>query len=373
MSSIVYVDDKADDWLASLPENVRQTFRDFDPKEEAKAAFEAASASDLWVFDFFYSDDRTQQIALDEDNGLSLFQKWRRLKLEERPPAALVSSDLESAVGSDISPGRGHILAQRASVEWVGEKSQATAEFLVGLADASNAIQKSIMAITSTDRAGDRPLNEEICLRLLNAPKESPWRTSAERQLDRARPPLLSSVSEPQAKARLLLAWLLHNVLPYPSFLISAQHAAARLGLKTESFALLSQAEANDLGRMLQAARYEGPLAASSPDKWWRAGIDDIVWGFSQGKVDYIEGLSAAAGAVPINMLDIEDPVVVSNPDLVETDEIASAKDCVRAQDEHFPPDVPPAWVKLADVRDHADLAEKVVFEDRELLNVHSQ
>ncbi|TPL49895.1 hypothetical protein [Mesorhizobium sp. B2-4-6] len=377
MTSIVYVDDDADGLLGSLSEEYQRLFRTFNPnnKEEANAAFEAAAESDLWVFDFFYSNDRTQQSALEEDNGLSLFQKWRRLKLEERPPTALVSSDLERAIGPGIPRARAHVLAQRAGVEWVGDKTQASAAVLVELADASSAIQKAVGALVSDDKAtnADRITNEETCLRLLNLPKDSSWRSSAERHLDRARPPQLSSVSHPQAKARLLLAWLLHNVFPYPSFLITSYQSAIRLGITTASFDSLSRDETSDLGHQLRAVRYQGPFGTVGADRWWRAGIDDIVWNFSQSKIGYAEALRVAAGGVPIRLLEIDDPVIVSDVDLVETTEIASARDCVRAQDEHFPSDVPPAWVKLVDAREHAELGEKVIFEDRELLAVTAQ
>jgi hypothetical protein len=67
-------------------------------------------------------------------------------------------------------------------------------------------------------------------------------------------------------------------------------------------------------------------------------------------------------------MLGQREPVIVSDADLVETSEIAETSDCVRAQDDDFPPDVDPAWVRIDLAREDARLAAKVVFDDRELL-----
>lgn len=365
MPTIVYIDDDPEDFLSVLEDGDRANFNDFDPTkdEQRQPAFQAAATADLWVFDYFYSDQRTQAEALENDNGLTTFQKWKRLMKEERPPTALVSSDLEQAIGPGVPTGRDHVLAHRAGVEWVATKSKESAEFLVALASASEKIRKDVEAA-----AGGKISNEQLCLKLLNAPEKVKWRGSAERQLDRARPPQLSSVAQPQAKARVLLSWLLHSVLPYHSFLINPRQAAAKLGVTNDTMSRLEDDSKTSLARDLKAARYTGPLSANYPTRYWRAAVDDIVWRISQEKKPYADGLKLEAAGIQLDMLTIEDPVVVSNVDLIETDEIASSRACVRVQDEYFPPDVPPAWVKLEVARENADIIDKIVFEDRELL-----
>jgi hypothetical protein len=367
MTSIVYVDDSADDLLHLLPEAQRHAFTTFNPKGDAGEAvvITPPAESDLWVFDYFYSEDRSANTAVSEENGLSTFQKWRRVRLEDRPPTALVSSDLESAIGPDVPRSLAHILAQRAGVEWVGNKNEETAKFVVALAEASEAVQSA-----QGPEKGQKLSNEEFCLRLLAAPTGVAWRNSAERQVDRARPPHLVAAA-PRPRARLLLGWLLNGVLPYPSFLIRLPHAAARLGITPQSLQhLMAEPTKSELGQSLAATLYNGPLNGSYPVRFWRAGIDDVVWQLSQNNAVYEAGLREAANGIPFEMLNVEDPVVVSDPDLIETDKIASASMCVRAQDEHFPPDVPPAWVSIQDARDHDDLMDKVIFEDRGLVEM---
>jgi hypothetical protein len=65
-----------------------------------------------------------------------------------------------------------------------------------------------------------------------------------------------------------------------------------------------------------------------------------------------------------------DEPVLVSDADLVETGEVAHAQECVRITDEDFPANVEPAWVRIADVRENRDLAAKVIFEDRDLVEM---
>lgn len=73
-------------------------------------------------------------------------------------------------------------------------------------------------------------------------------------------------------------------------------------------------------------------------------------------------------GQEQIDFLTQNDPVIRSDADLVETDEIVEARLCVRATDEDFPADVEPAWVLISEVRDNRKLAAKVIFEDQEVL-----
>src|SRR5688572_7890061 len=99
MPKIVYVDDQPQDLLGVVPAELISEFVEFDPRDDAGAAYEAARDASLWVFDFFYgavlADTDT---VLHRENGLSLFQKWRHLAGENRPATALVSSDLSAAL-----------------------------------------------------------------------------------------------------------------------------------------------------------------------------------------------------------------------------------------------------------------------------------
>jgi len=99
--------------------------------------------------------------------------------------------------------------------------------------------------------------------------------------------------------------------------------------------------------------------------RWWGAGIDAIEWGLPRQKEARTQALRQLVAPVALVELEFSDPVVVSDADLVETDEIAPASDCVRASDEHFPPQAAPAWVKITDAKQDRALARKVRQEDQ--------
>lgn len=74
------------------------------------------------------------------------------------------------------------------------------------------------------------------------------------------------------------------------------------------------------------------------------------------------------AGATAIEWLLQSEPVLLSDANLVETDEVVEARECVRVTDEDFPANVDAAWVRIEAAREDRQLEAKVVYEDRDLL-----
>lgn len=372
MPDIVYVDNEPNELVqkATLEQKARIRPFVFDKSnpEENEAAFAAASDASLLLFDFFLLDEQVP--SENSENGLSLFNKWRSVISADRPVTVLVSSDLEKAIGEPIGPvERHHVLAQRLGVEWIGDKSdQAIADTIarvIALADASIAIRQVLEAVEGNDSGDSAPLHvERICFDVLGASKDARWANSAQRQVDRARPPRIETPSAGFGAARPIVAWLVGHALPYPSFLISDAQAAVRLGLTPASFRSLVEAKAEAFGLVC----YDGPLRSFLKRRWWRAGIDDLVWKESQGPEPYRERLQNFAGAIQLDWLEMADPVVVADDRLVETEDIADASQCVRATDEDFPSNVDPAWVSLEEAKGDRILAAKVIFDDRPLL-----
>lgn len=115
---------------------------------------------------------------------------------------------------------------------------------------------------------------------------------------------------------------------------------------------------------------YKGVLADFDGRRWWSSGIDAVAWDLPRRPEKRTNTLGELTAPTELVELAIVDPVIVSDPDLVETDEVAPAAECVRAADEHFPAHAPPAWVKIADAKRDKALARSVKFEDqRELID----
>jgi hypothetical protein len=364
---IVYVDDDYDTLLSLLEHSERNLFVAASPDDERtlESLFSKAKDADLWLFDFFLepeapSTGSQNELNILRENGLSIFQKWRHAVQDARPFTALISSDLEKAVGQSPRFERRHILAERIGVEWVADKTGADLRQIIALYNAARELR-----LQCDQWQEGTPYLRFLATEVLKLP-HCGWSRSAERQIDRARPPLSSHMPSSYAKAREILSWLLAKVLPYASFLLTERQAAVRIGVSLETFRTLNAAEkANSLSMQLAGAQYIGPLNSFHGARWWRAGIDHLVWEASQGGLSYTDFLVSKADGQELIFLTQADPVVVYDADLIETDEIAESTDCVRAQDEDFPADADPAWVKCSDLEGDRNLAAKVFLEDK--------
>lgn len=374
MSDIVYIDDEPEEFLSQADAiRARVKYVKFQKSENLNEAFEVAKDAALWLFDFYLIDPDHGDYR--DENGLSLFQKWKTA-MGGRPTTVVVSNALERALGEP--PGRierRHVIAQKHGVEWLGSKGADTADRIKQLADASIIIGKSLdLSFSGTGKAGVVDLRN-LCFAVLRAPESEGWAESAMRQIDRARPPREVSTPSDTLKAQAVIGWLLAHVLPYPSFLLTDRQAALRLQITPDSFRTLvetvggTNVRGGEYQGKFLASRYDGPLSSFLGPRWWRAGIDDFAWHLSQDSAGFRPALEALVETGALTWLDQSEPVLVSGTDLIETDEIAEASDCVRVTDEDFPAGVDPVWVRIVEARSDRKLAAKVVYEDRELLD----
>jgi hypothetical protein len=386
-SDIIYIDDEPQHLLAAAKAvRAGKRFAEFMPPDLDGAGAEAAVAN-LWVFDFYNDDEERKKPSLrgTASNGLSVFQQFRQLVGDARPPAVVVSNHLEAALGSDINPARRHILAEEFGVEWVAPKTlgnggDVIAEILA-LADAAETLRASSARLKA---AGPSEYVAELCHLALKLPQNVEWQRAAIREASGWRPPIwleggedhrVQSLREELAidpeirSVRGVIAWMLRQVLPYPSFLVRDRHVAVRLGISLPCLRAVNEA-ASGLSKSLKRVRYKGVLSDFDAPRWWGAGVDAIEWGLPRQREARSESLRQLCAPIPLVELEVADPVVVSDADLVETDEIAAAADCVRASDEHFPAEAAPAWVKIVDAKQDKALARKVRQEDqRELVD----
>lgn len=372
MPDIVYVDNDPDSFTHLIPELEENRVGTFIYSEEypAEDALEPAKEAKVWLFDFFLVEPAHAQSK--DENGLSLFQKWQAAVVEGRPTTVLISSALESAVKEPLGPvERHHVVAQRRGVEWIGDKSIETWRRVVQLADGATVIGDALKPAQEEGKPLGTYELEQLCYDVLQVPKDAAWGNSAQRQVDRARPPREIPLA-PAATARALLGWLISHVLPYPSYLLTDAQAALRLQVAPESLRAIvdsDDADSASARELLDPSMYRGPLADFLGRRWWRAGVDDLVWNLSETEDGYRAAMEARAGKAVLIWLDHSEPVLVSTDDLVETEEVAEANDCVRVTDEDFPANVDPAWVRIDAARENRELRAKVVFEDRELLS----
>jgi hypothetical protein len=73
--------------------------------------------------------------------------------------------------------------------------------------------------------------------------------------------------------------WLCHRALPFPGLFLSDLYAAWALGISLDEFRAVVDSEAKtDWLSALEDAEYYGPLNEFVGRRWWRAGIDHLVY-----------------------------------------------------------------------------------------------
>ncbi len=378
---IVYIDDEPEGVLAEARAlRAAPRFKDYAPPVPDAAAAVAAE-SNLWVFDFFNDDSQRQNpdLAGVSSNGLGVFQQFRLLVGDARPPAVLVSNHLDEALGCDVHPSRRHILAEQAGVEWVSPKvdgKHKPIKEILSLADGVATLRALSDRLTASDASR---YAAELAMSALKLPKNASWKQTAARGVAEWRPPVWVETRPPHKavgprrghqtypelrSARDVIAWMLRQVLPYPSFLVRAPHVALRLGITMKCLSAALRAE-TALAKQVRRLAYTGILDDFDGPRWWSAGVDALAWDLQREGVDRKATLAKLLAPVQLRELKLIDPVVVSDADLVETDDIAPVAECVRATDEYFPSQATPAWVRIIDARGDVALARKVRLEDQ--------
>jgi hypothetical protein len=171
---------------------------------------------------------------------------------------------------------RVHLLARTYNLEWAFVKSP-TGGPAVTLKSAgllAGAV-KQLPTKWPPDAAGIR----QMARKLLNLPDQEPWSETAWQDAEGARPPLDELVL--RVHGLLFLRWLLSRVLSYPTFLMNRYWLASRLGATPAS---VEAALEKGLESLLKPASYTGILSGFSGRRWWRAGVELILWNLSGGK-----------------------------------------------------------------------------------------
>jgi hypothetical protein len=224
----------------------------------------------------------------------------------------------------------------------------------------------AVRRLPETWAPDDSAATEARVIGLLGLPSDGPWSAEALRDVYNCRPPL----TELSAKNHglLFLRWRLQRIMPYPCFLHDSYRLAARLRVSHES---LLGALNGKLGRWLDPVRYTGVAAGFLGNRWWRAGVEDIVWGLTDGAG--VPGsvlrskLSEVAGA-EMKPSASEAPVVGVNENYQPLPEACPSDAVIRIQPDDWPVFASQAWTTVELARQHARLRAVVVGEDLEKL-----
>ncbi|SEU24618.1 hypothetical protein [Stigmatella erecta] len=365
---ILHVDDEPDDlrgWIDEVRSQSRVQIEVCHPDDVTEQNLRNAS---LVLVDFkierWERRENAGVLALKPSNGLALLSVLQEAAyaLDKERPRAF---SLFTAVVKDVARGlvpQPHIVARAHNLEWVFSKT--TPNVVIRAQRAAELAE----AVRSLPRPwpGDSSRHASDALKKwLMIPPEVSWAEAAWDAVVRCRPPMHEFAEHTHGIG--VLRWALHRVWPYPTFLLDDAHVAARLRVDLES--LRTQLESNQkLSDLLAPVQYRGPLANFSGRRWWRAGLESIIF-------DLASSDPASTALFHSQLIEKAPGLKVFKSGLLfpVIDEVFNVKSSLAAADqvvEVVPDDWPPfadsAWALKSDLDVHAELAAVAVRDEDE-------
>ena len=327
--------------------------------------------ADLVLMDFILSNwaerDELEEVSLRPPNGLALAAVLREhADIANNSGHNYTAFAIHSAHIGDIS-ARLHttnctpyVVARLNNLEWAFDKAD-TSRFArsVALAAAVRYVSASWLAV---EAGGFATATEE----LLKLAVDAPWSNRAADDVVLCQIPL--SDFSAGTNGLLFLRWLLHGIMPYPTFLLAMHWVAARLRITPGSLRLVLEGQ-SELAIQLAACKYLGVLASFDGARWWRAAVDQYVWDLrAAGARDpdtFHAELERLAG-ITLERVEGASPAVCVDRELKPRDGLCAIETVVRLVPDLWPAYADPAYAEVDVVREDADLISIVHPLDRE-------
>jgi hypothetical protein len=348
---ILVVDDEVEDGnalgqqLAGLAEVLVRT-----PSDVKNEDLEEA---DLVLVDYDLTNWTEKDAALSAPpNGLALAGVFRQ-RIDCLPAAspkgvALYSGEVERISANLPTEARAYAVARLNNLEWVFEKGRATsATGIVSLASAVAALP------------GSWPEGAEAMAALyglLDLSPDLPFFATAAEDVAVCHPPIheLSAVTHALA----IIRWLAQRILPYPAFLMDRWALSARLRINPND--IDRAIEGTQLGEELRQVSFSGALCDLFGPHWWRAGVDDIIFNWTQG-AGGAGGIRAAVRKRVGEVAFLDGDLVAVIDDSYRPVGVAPIDQSVRLRPDDWPAFADEAWA-LADVVADSDRLRGLVL-----------
>ena len=326
--------------------------------------------ADLVLMDFFLDNwaerDKLEEVSLQPPNGLALAAVLREhADADNKSDHNYTAFAIHSAHIGDISE-RLHttnrtpsVVARLNNLEWAFDKAESSRfDQSAVLADAVRQVSAAWLAVKTGGF-------ETATAELLRLAANAPWSERAADDVVLCQIPL--SDFSAGTNGLLFLRWLLHGILPYPTFLLAMHWVAARLRITPGSLRLVLEGP-SELAIELAACQYLGVLASFDGSRWWRAAVDQYVWDLrAAGARDpdaFHRELERLAGFA-LERVDGASPAVCVDRELKPRDGLCALESVVRLVPDLWPAYADPAYAEVDLVRDDADLSSIVHPLDR--------
>jgi len=333
-------DDDLSAWAQVANANTSIELEVVHPNEVTQELLEKASVVlvDLRLDDW---EERDQApFALQLSNGLAVIPALQqKLVSSERPRAfALLTANKRNIARA--LPNRAHLLARANNIEWVFDKAPSAGSSEAALASRISELAQAVVTLQDEWPAESARGARLALEQWLGLDSSVDWYHSAWSSVRRCFPPLHGFAKHTHGMG--LLRWMLHKILPYPCFLLDEIQLAARLHVEPDSLlAALARKEA--LSKRLDAVRYRGQLSTFDGPRWWRAGVDALMFELSD---EFAGDVAAAITSFDqkLQLLPWEAAFPVLDSELKQT-KLASSADVAQVVPDDWPPYADFAWV----------------------------
>lgn len=359
MPFVLHVDDDPDElrgWEDEIRSQDRVQLEVCHPQDVMEESLRRAS---LVLVDFkldrWPQREKAGALALKPTNGIALLSVLQEAvyDLDKDSPRAFA---IYTAVVRDVARGlvpQPHIVARAHNLEWVFDKTGAD------IALRARRVAELAETVDSLPRPwpGDSPEHASGALqKWLAIPDDAAWKNAAWEAVERCHPPMHEFAEHTHGIG--VLRWALHRIWPYPTFLLDDAHLAARL--RVELASLRAQLEASEqLRSLLAPALYRGPLDTFVGRRWWRAGLESIIFDLASEDPSSIvllhDQLSKLASGLKACGFGMAFPVIDENFNV--KDFLAAADQVVEVVPDDWPPFADTAWALKSDLDSHPDLA----------------
>ncbi|WP_141327304.1 hypothetical protein [Myxococcus sp. AB025B] len=301
-------------------------------------------------------------LALRPPNGLAVLATLQE-KAHELDPKKACAYALYTAVIQDVARElvhQPHIVARAHNLEWIFEKNGAENP----IAERARRVAELAAAVESLpqDWPGEAAASATEALhKWLALPKEVPWVEAATREIRRCRPPIHEFAEHTHGIG--VVRWVLHKILPYPTFLLDEAHVAARLRVSLKS--LRAVADSAEFKALFGNASYQGQLSSFLGRRWWRAGVEHAIFeatADSPGDLVVLHNVlkEKVAG---IEKQDAPRLFPVLGQQFKTKDDLATEDTVVEVRPDDWPPFADEAWALRVDLEDAPEL-KAVAVED---------
>lgn len=251
---------------------------------------------------------------------------------------ALYSAHLDALAGQLPRETRLHVLSAALNLEWVFPKT--------GSAEAELAGQITDLARAIRDLPDGWRLepghNEHVVQGMFGLNDKSSANARAWADVVSCRPPIHELSTRSHGLA--LVRWLLHRILPYPTFLWDDARLALRLRVMPHALKTALDATADAFGEF----RYQGPLSSFGGRRWWRALFEAYLWRETQGRPFAVEEVRRVVERViggSLEPIELAEPVLPLDEQYALIPNPIEAADAVRIQPDDRPAYADQAWV----------------------------